>query len=162
FLERIDQKRLARGQADLQIASVERLRDRRKALGGLALDLSGKLAELRTADEIDALRLRVIGVTDEVDEALADTARLLGPLSFKLQRTRRRGIYRSGSKYAVRFVDEAGREQLREFNAVADARAFRAAVRIAEKKQRAYHGAAFYPDNPQGGRHSYDYTRGDD
>jgi class 3 adenylate cyclase len=140
FLERVDEKRLARRKAGKQIASVERLRDRRSALGGLALDLPGKLDELRTASEIEARRKRVIGLTEEVDEALRDAARLLDALSFKLQRTRHRGIYRAASRYAVRYVDEAGREQLREFDTVADARAFRDVVRIAEKKQHEYLG----------------------
>ena len=179
FLARVDDKRLAQGLAaqrervsaqahrraeslEGQIACLDRLRDRRNALGGLAADVPGKLDELRARDEVDSLRERVTAITDEVDQALGEAARTLDPLSYKLKRTRHRGIYRSATKYAVPFVDEAGEDRLREFDTLVEARDFRAMLRISEKKQREYSGALFVPDNPQGGRHSWDYTRGDD
>ena len=176
FLARVDDKRLARRQAaehgrmsaqasrrseslEGQIACLDRLRDRRNALGGLATDVPGKLEELRTRDEIDSLRERITAITDEVDEALGEAARTLDPVSYKLKRTRHRGIYRSATKYAVPFVDEAGDDRLREFDTLVEARDFRATLRISEKKQREYHGALNETDNP---RHGWDYTGGDD
>jgi class 3 adenylate cyclase len=179
FLERVDDKRLARRLArerkglstrarqraeslEKQVACLDRLRDRWTALVGLALDASGRLGELRTVDEIEGLRERIDAVTEEVDDALGQAARTLDPLSYKLRRTRQRGIYHSASKYAVPFVDETGDEQLREFDTLTEARAFRAAVRVAEKKQHDYQGALFGGEIPEGQRHGWDFTRGDD
>ena len=60
------------------------------------------------------------------------------------------------------FVDEAGNEQLREFETLLEARDFRYALRIAEKGQRLYSGATFIAGGQRGGRDAGDYTRGDD
>lgn len=175
FLERVDDRGLARRLADervripdparnrkalleIQTACLERLRERRTILGDLALDLGEKLAEFRTAEEIEAVRDRVLAVTEEVDDALGDAARSLDPLSYKLRRTRQRGIYRSGSRYAVRFVNEAGDEQLREFDTLSQASDFRTLVRIAGKNQRECHGAMLERIE----RHVTGMTRDDD
>jgi len=175
FLVRVDAKRLARRLGDRrkessarayerarslegQIACVDRLRDRRSALGGLAVDLPDKLETLRTAAEIDALRERVVALTDELDEAFGDAARSLDALSYKLMRTRRRGIYRSGRRYAVLFVDEVGEERLREFETLAEARGFRTMFRLSQERKRDYHGATLGPDP---GQDAVDFTRGD-
>jgi class 3 adenylate cyclase len=179
FLDRVDdgaikrrlaeQRRLgtprARGRAEAlekQIACLDRLRDRRRALGRFALELPGKLGELRSGDEIDSLRERVAAVTDDVDGALDQAARILDPLSYRLKRTRHRGIYRSARRYAVVFVDATGIEQLREFDTVAQARNFRYSLRIAERSQREYSGATVIAGGQRGGRDGMDFTRGDD
>jgi hypothetical protein len=156
FLERVDSDQLerrldaqrrmavlsprARQQADrllTRIACVERLADRRQGLASQATDLVARLDALRSEHEITRLRDQLIVAIDELDQALTAAARALDPLSFRLGRTRHRGIYRYGRKYAVLFTDEAGTEHLAEFDILREARDFRTANRIAEKRRHA-------------------------
>jgi class 3 adenylate cyclase len=151
FLARVDEGRLGRRLAEQrklataqarrraeslskQISSVDHLRDRRNALDGLAVDISGKLGDLHADNQISGLRQRVVGITDEVDEALSQAARSLDALSYKLECTRRRGIYRSGRKFVVPFLDESGEERQRSFDSMTEARDFRAALQQAGKR----------------------------
>ena len=60
---------------------------------------------------------------------------MLDPMSFKLGRTRHRGVYRSGRKYVVPFLDDLGAERLREFDTLTEAHNFQVGLRIAEKAQ---------------------------
>ena len=76
--------------------------------------------------------------TAELDDALTRAARVLDPLSFKLTRTSRRGVYRSRRKYVVPFVDDLGRDRRSEFETLAEARRFRSGLRIATKAQREF------------------------
>jgi class 3 adenylate cyclase len=147
FLSRIDRNALAR-RADRQreaavisprardelltlerrITSVDQLLDRRRALAELADELPSKLDESLEERGIVSLRERVDAATADLDEALTQAARTLDPLSFKLQRTRHRGVYRSGRNYVVPFVDTVGIDRRREFSTLAEARAFREAI----------------------------------
>lgn len=154
FLDRIDHKRLrrrrdaqremsvslqaAREEADrLQagIVCVEELDDRRHALTNLAPQLFDRLDALRTAQEITLLHEQVTTATDQLDQALARAARALDPSSFKLARTRHRGVFRSGSRYVVPYQDELGRDRRREFETLAEACHFKTALRLTEKAQ---------------------------
>jgi class 3 adenylate cyclase len=155
FLARIDRKRLAarlaaqrevtlvspraRQEADsleAKIACVDRLLDRRQALAELTPDLSPGLAE--SSEQIASLRGRLTRATAELDDAVMGAARALDPMSFKLGRTRHRGVYRSGRKYVVPFVDDLGAERRREFQTLSGAHNFLVGLRIAEKAQAAY------------------------
>jgi class 3 adenylate cyclase len=111
-----------------QISSVDRLLESRPALSELAAEISSKLDESLEERGIRSLRERVAAATAELEEALAQATRTLDPLSFKLQRTRHRGIYRSGQKYVVPFVDTVGIDRRREFATRAEARAFKEAI----------------------------------
>jgi hypothetical protein len=91
--------------------------------------LLSRLDESLEERAIVSLRDRVAAATTELDEALAQATRTLGPLSFKLQRTRHRGVYRSGRKYVVPFVDTVGIDRRKEFSTRAEACAFREAIR---------------------------------
>jgi hypothetical protein len=104
----------------------------------------------------------VVAVIEEVDEALGQAARTLDALSYRLKRTHHRGIYRSGRRYAVPLVDEAGIERLREFDTLPQARDFRSALRVAVKGQREYRGASIVAGGQRGGRDAMDFTRGDE
>lgn len=159
LLKRIDRRRLTRrlsAQRELavlsprarqnaevleaRIACVERLLDRRQALADLAGELPRALEEALGSEGIASLRARVAAATAQLDEAVAGAASTLDPLSFKLERTRQRGVYRSSGKYVVPFWDELGSERRREFETLNEARNFRAAVRLAEKHQTEYTG----------------------
>jgi hypothetical protein len=112
-----------------RISSVEQLLESRQALAELAAELPGKLDESLAERGIVSLRERVAAATAELDEALARATRTLDPLSFKLRRTRHRGVYRSGRKYVVPFVDTVGIDRRREFSTRAEACTFREAIR---------------------------------
>jgi len=154
FLERVDRKRLARrldaqmgatvylqhaqeeaGRLRTRIACVEQLDDRRHALASLAPGLPDKLDAFRTEREITLLGEQLTAATDELDQAFAYAARELDPLSFKLQRTRYRGVYRNGSRYVVPYSDEHGRDRPRDFDTLAEAHEFKRAVRIAHERR---------------------------
>jgi hypothetical protein len=128
---------------EAQIACVDRLLDRWQALADLAGELPSALDETLTAERIASLRERVAPTTAQLDEAAARAASALDPLSFKLERTRRRGVYRSNGKYVVPFSDELGGDDRREFETLDEARNFRTALRVAEKQQTDYTGPSF-------------------
>lgn len=134
-----------------QAASLDRLLESRQALADLAAELPSKLNESLAERGISSLRERVAAATVLLDEALAQAASALNQLSFKLQRTRHRGVYRSGSKYVVPFVDTVGIDRRREFETLGEARNFRAALRVAEKKQTEYTGPSFKGHDVSGG-----------
>jgi len=112
-----------------RITSVEQLLESQQALAELATELPSKLDESLEERRIVSLRDRVDAATAELDEALARATGTLDPLSFKMQRTRHRGVYRSGQKYVVPFVDSVGVDRRREFSTSAEARRFRVAIR---------------------------------
>jgi hypothetical protein len=120
-----------------QIATVERATDHRRRLTGMAREATGLLDDPGgvTTSQITATRDGVAEATEALDAAVTRAAAALDPLSFKLTRTRHRGIYRSGERYLVPFVDDLGADRSRDFDSLSDARAFRATVRIAEGRQ---------------------------
>ena len=123
-----------------QIATVERATDHRRRLA----EMAGEATELLddpggvTTPDITVIRDRVAEATDALDAAVTRAAGALDPLSFKLTRTRHRGIYRSGGRYLVPFVDSLGADRSRDFDSLSDARAFRATVKIAEDAKPGY------------------------
>jgi class 3 adenylate cyclase len=149
FLSRIDRKGLAR-RADVQreaavisplarnevlklesrIMLVDQLLESRQALVDLAAELGSKLDESLEKRAIVSLRERVAAATANLDEAFAQAAKTVDPLSFKVRRTRHRGVYRSGRKYVVPFVDTVGVDRRREFSSRAEACDFRDAIRL--------------------------------
>jgi len=170
FLERVDRDRLegrlsaqvemavylqrAREEAEqlrTRIACVEQLDDRREALASHAPGLLGKLDALSTERQMTLLRDHLSAATDELDRALAAAARALDPLSFKLRRTRYRGVYRASIGYIVPYTDEHGRDRPREFDTLAQAREFKTGLRLTEKAQRSIDGATI----ARGGENRY-------
>ena len=138
---------------EAQIARVDRLLERRQALADLAGELPSALEETLTAERIATLRERVAATTAQLDEAAAHAASALDPLSFKPERTRHRGVYRSNRKYVVPFSDELGVDRRREFETLDEAQNFRTALRVAEKQQTDYNGPSYkgHTGSPGGG-----------
>jgi class 3 adenylate cyclase len=159
FLARVDRKRLEQRLADARyvadisrsareeanacearLAAADHIQYRRGALAAFPAEIEDRLPTLRTTTEIDALRERVAASTTELDDAVGRAAETLDPLSFKLRRTRRRGIYRSGRLYAVRYFDDLGAERQREFTTLKEARDFRWTLRIRDQAKAEYSG----------------------
>ena len=151
FLAHVDRKRLTRRLSDRREMAVvsQRAREQAESLEAqigcldrmlvLRQELAQLTAELPRSDELDAgswiapLRERVAAATAELDDAVARAASALDPLSVKLGRTRHRGVYRSGRMYVVPFADELGEERSRQFETLAEARNFRASLRVTEE-----------------------------
>lgn len=171
LLSRIDRRQLARRLAEqrkpailseragrtaelleARIACVDRVRERRQALADLAGEFPAAPGDALTVERTASLRERVAGATVLLDEAVGRAASALDPASFKLERTRHRGVYRSSGRYVVSFRDELGGERRREFELLAEARDFRTALRLAEKRQQEYTGPGGY-DSFGGGGH---------
>jgi hypothetical protein len=117
-----------------QIATVERATECRRRLAAMAAEAPELLDDPggATAADLALLRNRVAETTEALDTAVTQAAGALDPLSFKLTRTRHRGIYCSAGRYLVPFIDSLGADRSREFDSLSDARAFRATVKIAE------------------------------
>jgi class 3 adenylate cyclase len=151
FLSSIDRRRLARRLADrreaavisrrareqadaleAQIGCIERVRAHREELRELATELPSDPEHERWT-WMAPLKERLAAATADIDAAVEEAARRIDPMSLKLARTRHRGVYRSGPRYVVMFVDPLGDERSREFETLAEARNFRAALRITAK-----------------------------
>jgi class 3 adenylate cyclase len=163
LLDRIDRDRLARRLAHHQglavfsepaqretdhirdqIAAIEQLGRRRDAVAGCAepvLDLTG--ARQPSLNALEALHQRVATATAALDDTSTRAAAVLSPASFKLKRTRHRGIFGSGGRYLVPYRDDAGTEQVGDFGTLAEAKAFRPQARAAEKMHRLASRSAF-------------------
>jgi class 3 adenylate cyclase len=124
-----------------QTASLDRLLERRQTLAEFAVELPSRLNESLSEKGITSLRERVASATAQLDEALTEAVNALDPVSFKLRRTRHRGVFRSGSKYVVPFLDTVGVDRRREFATLAEARDFKEALRLAEKAKSALNQA---------------------
>ena len=159
FLAQVDRERLERRLSDQRelavvsqqaaleverlverIASVDALAACMQALDRLATELPGTLGSSLTAAQIASLTERTTAATGELDQAVTRTAAALDAASYRLTRTRHRGVYRTGHKYVVPCTDELGRERRREFHTLAGARDFRAALRQAERTGKEHAG----------------------
>jgi hypothetical protein len=118
-----------------QAAAVAGVSDQRRALAESTADVPDLLADPAaiTRTRASAIHQRVANATASLDEAVTAAAAAVDPLSYKLNRTRHRGIYRSGSRYLVPFIDSVGADRIRDFETLTEAHDFRDAIRITKK-----------------------------
>ena len=152
FLARVDRERLtsrlavqhqigvysrqARDEAErlqTRISGVEQLEDRHNALANLAPQLPDKLDALHREQEITQLHEHISSATDQLDQALQQAAKALDLLSFKLPRTRHRGVYHADHRYIVPYIDDHSRDRHREFDTLSEAHDFKTALRLTEQ-----------------------------
>ena len=134
FLRRVDHARLAArltaqremavtyqrakheaGIIQRQITAVDDVREHGRMLAEAALDLPQLLATpttLRTA-ALDAPTTHIAEATTTLDDAITHAAAILSRLCYKLDRTRYRGVHRSGGRYIVPFIDQLGADRAR-------------------------------------------------
>ena len=155
FLARVDHERLtirlavqrevgiysqqARQEAELlqtRISCVEQLEERHNALARLAPQLPDRLEALHTQQEITQLHEQISSATEQLDQALHQAAKALDLLSFKLARTRHRGVYHADHRYIVPYSDDHGRDRDREFDTLSEAHDFKTALRLTEQARR--------------------------
>jgi class 3 adenylate cyclase len=114
----------------------------RGRLTALAEDVERGIEALRrdlsadgVAVSVETLRSRIEHAAAELDEKTAAAHGALREFGAELKRTRHRGVFRVGRRYAVPFFDELGIEQRREFDSLAEARAFRKSVRLVDERR---------------------------
>ena len=89
--------------------------------------------EAMTQSTLLAFRGRIVAGTTTLDDTVTTAAAVVDPLSFKLKRTRSRGVYRSGDRYLVPYTDNLGTDRVRDFGTRSEARGFRFATLAAHK-----------------------------
>ena len=128
--------RQARDEAErlqTRISCVEQLEDRHHALANLAPQLPDKLDALHREQEITQLHEHISSATEQLDQALQQAAKALDLLSFKLPRTRHRGVYHADHRYIVPYSDDHSRDRHREFDTLSEAHDFKTALRLTEQ-----------------------------
>jgi len=150
LLDRIDRRRLeqqlatqrqasrsteqAAARADAivaKLATLDRLAEERQALDGVGSDAIDLLDRSPTADAVTRLRDRIDTATTALADATDAAARRHDPLSYRLSRTRWRGVYRLEGLFVVPYEDHLGIDRQREFADARHARQFRYALKIA-------------------------------
>lgn len=123
----------------VQIAAVEAVDRHRQALLDLTPEAITILHQPASAEhsQVEALRTRIAATIDALDDAVTKAAAVLDPLAFKLARTRSRGVYRSGDRYIVPYIDDLGADRVRAFATRAQARDFRNALRAQRRARTA-------------------------
>lgn len=151
MLARIDTKRLARRLRDEhalavrspigeeralatagKVASLDRLVEDRQVVIDTGAEAGELLGERPTSQLVSQAAERLRLAVSTLDAQLEITGRAHDASSYRLRRTRWRGVYRLGDRYAVVYYDEVGVEHQREFTDAADARRFRKGVKEAE------------------------------
>ena len=154
FLSRIDHRKLATrlseqrqmapflpsaeraaSTTETQITAVAEATHRRQALADCATQALALLSDIEAMSRSTVLALtgRVADATTVLDDSVTTAAALVDPLSFKLARTRSRGVYRSGDRYLVPYTDNLGTDRVQDFATRAEGRRFRLATRIAHQ-----------------------------
>ena len=132
-----------------QISQLERVAERRRAIGRLRKDVADRVAALeqqmaedpnsasnRLSEELIGLGRHIQTATGELDQAL-EPVRSLASTNMKLRRTLYRGVYASGDRYVVPYFDGLGIEQRPKFETLGEARRL-AWVRRREERQREF------------------------
>jgi class 3 adenylate cyclase len=125
-------------QIDGKLRLLDRLVEERAALAAscsLAADL---LERDPTAEMILRLRGRVEAATAALTTATDAAARAHDSLSYKLSRTRWRGVHRLEGLYVVPYADHLGIDRQREFGDVREARHFLYALKVEHDGKRQF------------------------
>ena len=152
FLSRIDHRRLASRLSEqrqmaasspsaeretatiqTQITAIAEASNQRRALDECATRAFTLVNDraLVTRSALVAVCDRTDATTRALDDAVTLAAAVVDPLAFTLARTRSRGVYRSGDRYLVPYVDGLGADRVQDFATRAEAAEFRLAIHIA-------------------------------
>ena len=118
---------------DANLASLDRLGEDRQVVSDLGAEAAALLGRSFTAHAVEQVRERLNLAIGTLDEQITVTAHAHDALSYRLTRTRWRGVYRLDGLYVVPFHDELGMERQREFTDAGDARRFRHSVKLAQQ-----------------------------
>ena len=110
---------------DAKLACLDRLGEDRQVVSDLGAEAAALLGRSFTAHAIEQVRERLALATGTLDAQITVTARAHDALSYRLARTRWRGVYRLDGLYVVPYHDELGIERQPEFTDAREARRFR-------------------------------------
>jgi class 3 adenylate cyclase len=154
FLDRLDRPRLdslleaqremlvfsrhAEREAAAIEAQVNAVHDVERLIQALREAASRTSDIVRDPDDIDAAavissRDRIAAGAAKLDDAVTHAVAAVGPLAFKRRRTRCRGVFRSGGRFVVPYIDAIGADRMRDFETLGQARDFRDAIRLSQK-----------------------------
>jgi class 3 adenylate cyclase len=123
---------------DAKLACLDRLGDDRQVVSDLGAEAAGLLDRSFTAHAVEQICERLKLATGTLDGQITVTARAHDALSYRLARTRWRGVYRLDGLYVVPYHDGLGIERQPEFTDAGEARRFRDGVKLAlQAKHRA-------------------------
>ena len=129
---------------DAKLACLDRLGDDRQVVSDLGAEAAALLERSFTAHAVEQICERLNMATGTLDGQITVTARAHDALSYRLARTRWRGVYRLDGLYVVPYHDGLGIERQPEFTDADEARRFRDGVKLARQaKDRAPN--SFFP-----------------
>jgi class 3 adenylate cyclase len=115
---------------DAKLACLDRLGDDRQVVSDLGFEAAALLDRSFSAHAVEQMCERLNLAIGTLDGQITVTAHAHDALSYRLTRTRWRGVYRLDGLYVVPFHDELGMERQREFTDAGDARRFRHGVKL--------------------------------
>jgi class 3 adenylate cyclase len=118
---------------DAKLACLDRLGDDRQVVSDLGAESAALLDRSFTAHAVEQMCERLRLATDTLDGQITVTARAHDALSYRLERTRWRGVYRLDGLYVVPYHDGLGIERQSEFMDAGEARRFRDGVKLARQ-----------------------------
>jgi hypothetical protein len=118
---------------DAKLSCLDRLGEDRQVVADLGAEAAALLGRSFTAHAVEQVGERLKLATDTLDGQITVTSRAHDALSYRLTRTRWRGIYRLDGLYVVPHHDRLGIERQPEFTDASDARRFRDTVKLAQQ-----------------------------
>jgi class 3 adenylate cyclase len=118
---------------DAKLACLDRLGDDRQVVSDLGSEAAALLDRSFSAHAVEQMSERLNLAIGTLDGQITVTAHAHDALSYRLTRTRWRGIYRLDGLYVVPFHDELGMERQSEFIDASEARRFRDGVKLAHQ-----------------------------
>ena len=118
---------------DAKLACLDRLGEDRQVVADLGAEAAALLGRSFTAHAVEQVRERLQFATDTLDGQITVNTQAHDALSYRLARTRWRGIYRLDALYVVPYHDELGIERQPDFTDAGEARRFRDGVKIARQ-----------------------------
>ena len=115
---------------DAKLACLDRLGDDRQVVSDLGAEAATLLDRSFTAHAVEQMCERLNLAIGTLDGQITVTARAHDALSYRLARTRWRGVYRLDGLYVVPYHDELGIERQPEFTDAGEARRFRHGVNL--------------------------------
>ena len=118
---------------DAKLACLDRLGEDRQVVSDLGAESAALLDRSFTAHAVEQICERLNLATGTLDGQITVTARAHDALSYRLARTRWRGVYRLDGLYVVPYHDELGIERQPEFTDAGEARRFRLDAKLARQ-----------------------------
>ena len=118
---------------DAKLACLDRLGDDRQVVSDLGAEAAALLDRSFTAHAVEQICERLNLATTTLDGQITVTALAHDALSYRLARTRWRGVYRLDGLYVVPYHDDLGIERQPEFTDAGEARRFRDGVKLAHQ-----------------------------